>query len=232
MTATGRARELAEEVVTAHGGLAQWRQSAAFDVRFSARGLAFLSKGQSTTLSNVCGRFGTASQSASLIGRLPHPWNYEARGSAALLDDLRPLVRGRLRWTIQDVATFAATAMWTYLNLPFLLLDPGIQLDAPAADGQRFRRLDVQFPPAIATHSSRQTLHIDSSGLIRKHDYTARAIGRWASGRQTLSRYREFDGIWFATRRRVTPRLGRLALPLPSLVEIEVQDLRRAEEAR
>ena len=227
MTSTTSAQALAEEIAAAHGGTERWRRVAEVDVSFSARGLAFLSKGQPTTLSTVIGRFGTATQSVSLQGQRPRLWSYDAEDGAALLIAVQRLSNGRrLRWTIADAATFAATAMWTYLNIPFLLLDPGFSLEVLPSEGRELRRLRVRFPPELATHSPHQILHIDANGLIRRHDYTAHAIGRWAAGSQLLDEYEEFDGIRFATRRHVTPRLRGYRLPGPTLVRIELQDLK------
>ncbi len=227
MTTTTSAQELAEEIAAAHGGVERWRRFAAVDVRFSARGLAFLSKGQPTTLSTVAGRFGTATQSVRLQGQMRRPWSYDAESGAALLADVRRLSHGRrLRWTIADAATFAATAMWIYLNLPFLLVNPAFGLEALPSEAGDLRRLRVHFPSELATHSPDQILYIDANGLIRRHDYTAQAIGRWAAGSQLLNGYQDFDGIRFATRRRVSPRVRRNRFPWPTLVRIEVQDLK------
>jgi hypothetical protein len=227
MAPTARARDLAEEIAVAHGGADRWRRLAAVDVRFSARGLAFLSKGQPAALSTVAGRFGTTAQSVRLQGKMPRPWNYEAENGAALLADLQRLINGRrLRWTAADAATFAATAMWNYLNLPFLLLNPAFGLEVLPSDGREVRRLRVRFPPDIATHSRHQTLHIATNGLIVRHDYTALAIGPWAAGSQLLAGYKDFDGIRFATQRRVSPRVRGHRFPGPTLVRINVRDLR------
>lgn len=231
MTATTSARELAMEIAEAHGGTARWRRSAAVDVRFSARGLAFLFKGQPETLSTVVGRFGTRSQSVTLQGATPDPWRYETSGSAELLDDVRRIIRERRRrWSIPDVATFAATAMWTYLNLPYVLLDPGVGLEMLPSNNRRIRRLRVRFPPELATHSSDQVLHVNPHGLISRHDYAARMIGDWAAGSQALDGYQNFDGVRFATRRRVTPRVRGHVLPVPTLVQIEVHDMQLVAE--
>lgn len=226
MTATTSARELAEEIAAAHGGAERWRRFAEVHVRFSARGLAFWFKGQPAMLSAVSGRFGTAIQSVALRGESPRPWSYAADSSFALLSDVRRLMAGRRpRWTMADTAIFAATAMWTYLNLPFMLLDPTFGLELLPSDGRKLRRLRVRFPPALATHSTIQVLHVDGDGLIRRHDYTARGIGRWAAGSQLLDRYQDFGGILFATRRQVTPRLRGYRCPGPTLVAIEIQEL-------
>lgn len=227
MTATTSAQELAEEIAAAHGGAERWRRAAEVDVRFSARGLAFLSKGQPTTLAAVAGRFGANAQSVHLRGQTPSPWSYEVESGSALLADLRQLIaRRRLRWTIADTAIFAATAMWTYLNVPFLLLERTFDLEVLPSNGRGLRRLRVRFPSGLATHSAIQVLHVDAGGLIRQHDYTARGIGRWAAGSQVLDGYQDFGGILVATRRRVTPRMRGYRFSGPALVKIEIQEMK------
>lgn len=226
MTPSASARALAEEIAAAHGGHEQWRRYGAVDVRFSAGGLAFLSKGQSETLSDVAGRLGTAAQSVGLQGQRPHPWSYEVEGGALRSEVARLVSNRRLLWTTSDAAAFAAMAMWTYLNLPFLILDPSVGLELLPRNERELRRLRVRIPSEVATHSPVQILHIDASGIIRRHDYTARAIGRWATGSQLLEDFEEFDGILFATKRTVTPRVGGIRLPGPELVRIKVDGLR------
>jgi hypothetical protein len=129
--------------------------------------------------------------------------------------------RRLLHWSAADVAAFAGAAIWTYLLIPFVLHRPGFELQAlPPRQG--LRRLRVRFPTAVATHSPEQVLHVDGDGLIRRHDYTALAFGRWARAAQTLHAYRSFDGLLVATRRRVTPRMAGRSTSRPTLVWIEI----------
>lgn len=123
--------------------------------------------------------------------------------------------------SVADVAAFAAAAIWTYLLIPFALHRPGFELQA-LSRRQGLRRLRVRFPTAVATHSPEQVLHIDADGLIRRHDYTALAFGRWARAAHTLDAYRSFDGLLVATRRRVTPRVAGRIAPGPTLVWVEI----------
>src|SRR4051812_17028855 len=95
-----------------------------------------------------------------------------------------------------------------------------------------WRRLDVSFPRGLHTHSQRQTFHIDAVGLVRRHDYVAEPVGRWARGAQYCDEHRWFAGLVFPTRRRVHPRgPGGRALPAPVLVSLDIDhvDVERAE---
>jgi hypothetical protein len=89
----------------------------------------------------------------------------------------------------------------------------------------------VRLPPGTVTHCAVQLLHIDDDGLIRRHDYTARAVGQWARATQTLNEYKSFGGVSVATRRRVTPRLAGRFVPAPTLVWIRIDEVRPAVTA-
>jgi hypothetical protein len=163
------------------------------------------------------------------VGRRPEPWEYRADSGAELARDVDRLRRRSrlLRWDVADIAAFAATAMWTYLSVPFLVALPGVQLEQLRPQ-RGLRRLRVQFPAGIVTHCAVQVLHVDDDGLIRRHDYTAHAIGRWARATQTVDEYRPFGGLQVATRRRVTPRLAGWPLPEPTLVWIDISEVKPA----
>jgi hypothetical protein len=222
MTPGGDAATMAAEVAAAHGA-ARWAAAEAVEVRLSSGGLAFAAKGQSHALRDLTARVATRSQSVELTGTRPEPWRFRAEDGAQLVAACTRLSR-RLRWSQEDVAAFAAAALWTYVALPFVLVDPAYELER-LPDRHGLRRLGVRFPPGVATHSPSQVLHVDGDGLIRRHDYTALAFGRWATAAHVLTEYRELDGLLAATRRRVTPRLGGRPLPGPTLVWIEVADV-------
>jgi hypothetical protein len=75
-------------------------------------------------------------------------------------------------------------------------------------------------------HSAHQTFYVDSSGLIRRHDYTAEVVGGWARAAHHPSEHRQVDGLTFPTRRRVRPiGVRNRALPGPTLVWIELDAL-------
>jgi len=178
---------LVDEVVDAHGGLHRWRQAAAVRLRLSSGGLAFATKGQGSTLHDVTATVATSGQDVTLEAPT---WSFR-------FDSQIPKPRG-LRWSTEDVAAFAACALWTYVALPFVL---------PELDVEELgNRLVVRFPPDLRTHSPTQVLHIDDAALICGHDYTALDFGRWARASQEVDGYRRYDGIAVATRRRVRPR--------------------------
>jgi hypothetical protein len=72
-----------------------------------------------------------------------------------------------------------------------------------------------------------QSFHVDASGLLTRHDYTADVIGKWANAANFCLASEIVDGVRFYTRRRVLPRFGtQTVLPFPTLVWIEIDAIR------
>ena len=132
-------------------------------------------------------------------------------------------------WSDLQLAYFAGCAMWTYLRLPFLLAEPGVEstrIGTWDESGETWERLRVRFPSNIATHSSEQTLYVGADGLLRRHDYDVEIAGG-TPGAHFLSAYRGVQGIMIPTRRRIFPRRpngGAMAEPL--VVSIDLDDIR------
>ena len=178
---------LVDRVTAAHG-IDRWLEADAVRLHVSSGGLAFRSKLQTRALHDLTATVATTSQRVEL--ETP---TWTRRFTSGI-----PRPHG-LAWSTCDIAAFAATALWTYVVLPFLLPDFDVEEDDD--------RLIVRIPPQFRTHCQKQILHIDDRGLIRRHDYTARDFGRWAHASQDVGDYREFDGLMIATRRRVRPSL-------------------------
>lgn len=200
---------LLDRVIVAHGGLGRWQDTAAIEMELSAGGIAFASKGQRNALRAVHATVSTHGQTVELetpdwqrsfSNAIPHP--------------------AGLRWTTDDIAAFTAAALWTYVSLPYVL--PSFDIDVD----EQGQRIQVVIPDTIRTHSPEQTIHINRSGLIERHDYTALAFGRLASATQLLSDYIDVDGLLLATRRRVHPRIWPNRRR-PLLVWIDIHAARR-----
>lgn len=216
--------DLAREVADAHGARPLARADH-IEVSFSSGGLAFAAKGQPHALARVEARLSPLHQQMALSGDTPRPWTLDVATSEELKARLAGLRSGsrRFRWQPEDLATFAAAAMWTYITLPVRLAHA--ERVNRLADAGGLRRLRVELPRTIAGHGSVQTLHIGRDGLICRHDYTATAFGTWARAAQVITSYQPFDGVPIGTDRRVTPRLGR-PLPIPTLVWIRIHSVR------
>ena len=221
---TATALDLAREVADAHGA-GPLAAADHIDVSFSSGGLAFAAKGQAHALAHVDARLSPVRQQMSLAGDTPGSWSLSVASSEELKWRLARLRCGarRFRWQPEDLGTFAAAAIWTYITLPVMLAHAERVDRLPDAGG--LRRLRIKLPRTIAGHGSVQTLHIGRDGLICRHDYTATAFGAWARGAQVITSYQPFDGVPIGTCRRVTPRLGR-PLPIPTLVWIRIHSMR------
>jgi hypothetical protein len=138
-------------------------------------------------------------------------------------------LRRNVRWDALDVAYFAGYAWWNYLMTPLLLTHDGFAVsegDRRSEGDEQWRRLEVTFPPGIHTHSRHQTFHVDSVGLIRRHDYVAEPVGRWARAAHFCSNHRHIAGLVFPTRRRVQPRVpGGRVLRHPTLVALDIDEI-------
>lgn len=138
------------------------------------------------------------------------------------------------RWDSQNLLYFAGYALWTYLTTPFLFRLPGfraVEVEPWDESGETWRRLKVTFPPEVASHSAEQVFYFDSSGLLRRHDYSVEIMGGTSSANYA-SRPKAFGGLIFPTKRRVhaigpgnRPLLDRVAVA----IDIHGLDLVEAE---
>jgi hypothetical protein len=139
-------------------------------------------------------------------------------------------VRRNFRWDPLDSVYFAGYAMWNYLTFPYLLTREGVEVsegDTWQEGGETWRRLDANFPPDIETHSRRQTYYVDADGRLRRHDYVAEVIGRWARSAHYCADHVQAGGLLFPTRRRVLlVGPGNRSLPFPTTVSLQLTDMR------
>lgn len=235
--------DLAQHIIDAHGGLARWQQYRQLSARLKQGGALWGLKGFEGQLADTTVTVGLGDEWAS-----HHPFVAPAAstrfepGRVALLGEdgsvLETLADPRASftghtlmtpWTAPQLAYFAGCAMWTYLNLPFLLAAPDVQsetLPPWQEQGQTWQRLRVTFPARIATHSSVQTLYVDDAGLLHRHDYDVEIAGN-TPGAHYLSDYVEVQGLKFPTRRRIFPRgPDQQAVPEPLVVSIDLSDFR------
>lgn len=138
-------------------------------------------------------------------------------------------LRRTLRWDALDSTYFAGYAMWNYLTTPLLLTREGVELregEDWSEGGERWRRLEVSFDHGIDTHSPRQTMYFDARRVLRRHDYVAEVVGRWARAAHYCDEHVQAGGLVFPTRRRVRPvGVRNRALGFPTLVSLELSEL-------
>jgi len=198
---------LLEHAIDAHGGLARWQEIQSIDVSLRCGGIAMALKGQPSVLRQF---------TATVDPRRPHVELHGIGTFDASLPRPSGMIR-RPRWSTDDVVHFAGYALWGYITAPFLLLDPDVTVrELPR------RRLRVDFPPRIPTHSRRQTFHFSPDAVLVRLDYTAEVfLGPFGRAQHRCFDHTWIDGLLVPTCRRVTPR----GLPLPTLVSIDIDEL-------
>jgi hypothetical protein len=201
---------LLEEALVAHGGLERWREIRSIEVSLRCGGIALPTKRQPKMLREF---------EAQIDPRRPH---VELRGIGTFdADQDRPArMARRLRWTRQDVVHFAGYALWGYLAAPFMFAEEDFVVhELPR------RRLRVDFPARVPTHSTRQTFHFDRNAVLQRLDYTAEVfLGPVGRAQHRCFEHEWIDGLLIPMRRRVTPR----GLPAPTLVSIDIDRLHAA----
>jgi hypothetical protein len=238
---------LLDEVLEAHGGVERWRAARVVRARVRTGGFLVRTRFPGNRLSDYrltvrVGEPGATMEPFPGEGRrgLFDRGRVRIEGADGEVIESRerpraafsglPGLRRNLRWDALDAAYFAGYAMWNYLTTPLLLTREGVrtrEAEPWSEGGEEWRRLEVDFPGRLDTHSPRQTFYADSAGLLRRHDYTATVVGGWARAAHMLADHREAGGLVFPTRRWVRPRgPGSRAMPAPTLVSIEISEIR------
>jgi hypothetical protein len=233
--------ELLSLAVNAHGGLARWREIKTIKVAASITGAIWFVKSKGDYLKNVVltvdttkehltidfpgqdkrsdfepNRIVTEKCDGTLIEARDNPEkSFEGQTRATPWDDIH-------------VAYFVGEALWTYLNTPFLYTNEGFvseEIPAIQVDGETWRRLKVNFPDTVKSHTREQISCFGPDGLLRRHDYTVDILGG-ATGLNYAFEYRNVEGIVVATKRRVYAYEGDYQLVKePLLVGIDMGEI-------
>jgi hypothetical protein len=234
--------ELLDLVVAAHGGADRWDQLTEITAHVAIGGLLWELKGHGGILADT---HVTLDPHRERLAYQP----FGAPGRRSLFEPARTVIedddgrvlaerddpraafaghRPETPWDELHVVYFSGYAMWNYLTSPFLFTRPGFgveEIEPRSEHGQTWRRLRVEYPEDIATHSRVQEFCFDESGLLRRHDYAAEVVGGLPAA-QLTDGHRTFDGITFPTRRRVFRRQpdGQVVSG-PASVTIDVLDI-------
>jgi hypothetical protein len=237
---------LLDEVLEAHGGLERWRAARTVRARVRSGGLLIRTRVPGNRFADFritvdvrepravmdpfpkAGRRGVFEGGAARI-------ETEAGGVIASRDDPRPAFFGRaglrrnLRWDALDSTYFAGYAMWNYLTTPLLLTRDGVEVNEGEPwqeETESWRRLEASFPETLDTHSRRQSFYFDAQGRLRRHDYIAEVVGRWARAAHYCADHAQAGGLVFPIRRWVHPVGPRnRSLPFPTMVWLELSEL-------
>jgi hypothetical protein len=134
--------------------------------------------------------------------------------------------RRLLWWDELDFLYFSGYAMWGYLLAPHSFLGKGVETREiePWQDGdETWRRLAVTYPAGTHVHCREQVYYFDSSGRLRRNDYTAEVFGSFAKSAHMCDGHRTFDGLTLPTKRRVYGRRrNNKPRPRPTLVSMDI----------
>lgn len=227
---------LIENILTAYGGEARWRNATAVEAVVSSGGLVFLMKQRRplhrievfAEIANPYVRFGPINKKGSHACLQGQKVQLEDAGGKILetREDPRkyfPGGRRLLRWDDLDQAYFAGYALWNYLMFPALLMRSDIRWTELSANV-----LEGRFPLHIPTHCETQQFRFHpTTHLLLRHDYTAEVFGNWAKAANQVLEHSAWDRIPYPSKRRVTPRSSKgQPRKWPLLVWIEVHDWR------
>ena len=238
--------DLLDEVLEAHGGLDRWLAARTVSARVRTGGLLVRTRMPGNRFADY--RLAVdVDRPRAVLDPFPRDGERgvfergEARvesGAGEVLDsrpDARRAFSGlsglrrNVRWDPLDSVYFVGYAMCNYLTTPLLLTRSGVEVREAGEweeGGERWRRLDATFPEEIDTHSPRQSFYFDARGVLRRHDYVARVVGRWARAAHYCEEHAQAGGLVFPTRRRVRPAgIANRALPYPTLVSLELSEL-------
>ncbi|HUB42007.1 MAG TPA: hypothetical protein VMA72_24430 [Streptosporangiaceae bacterium] len=231
--------DLLDRIYQAHGGLERWRQLT--QLRFTGSGGGKLPFPRADFMTRTGAVLETRSERA-----LIEPFGAPDRSGLFTPDQVEVLdaegtvlaERDEPRrafasyppdrlWDELDTAYFVGYAFWTYLTMPFLLAWDGVRAEEvePWQENEEiWRRLRVEFPGHIGTHSTVQTIYVGPDNLLRRHDYSVDILGGTATAHYTAD-YRTFDGFGFPTRRRVRRRQPDNTTSGPVLISIDIHSL-------
>jgi hypothetical protein len=233
---------IAESIIGAHGGLAQWRNFRTVSARLVQGGALWGLKGQAGVLENTTVTVATDRQWASHapFGSLAARSDF-TRERIALLDRAGRVIEERVQpresfsghtletpWDPLQLAFFAGCAMWTYLNAPFVLAWEGVHCEDDGLwqeQGEVWRKIRVRYPENLEVFSKAQTIYVGPDNLIRRLDYDVEIAGN-TPGAHYVSDYTTVSGIRFPTKRRIYPRTPEgHAMPEPLVVSIDLHEI-------
>jgi hypothetical protein len=234
--------KIVEQVIEAHGGVGRWNELKAVEANISVSGFLFKAK-RRPIINRVRVRASVrtpeftfydiprAGQNSVFLGdeevRIVNEDNQVVASRRQPRAAIRSL-RRQLYWDALDFAYFGGYATWNYLVTPFLFLKDGFNLEMlePLSQIPEFPlRLQVIFPDSLPTHCKKQIFYFDQDYLLRRLDYTAEVVSRWAHAAHICENYQDFDGIKIPTKRRVLPLpFGKKPLSGPVIVAIDIHE--------
>jgi len=237
---------LLDRCLAAHGGLDRWRQFEAIDVDVATGGLAFAAHVQPSLRTTA--RVATREPLVVLSPYRRWPRGVFQRDRVFIEDASGRVMaerknprarmgRGRrlLWWDTLDTLYFVGYALSNYVRAPFLFSQDGFHVASAGVatfGGETWSKLRVTFPPDEPTHCRTQVYYLDAAHLIRRLDYVAEPVGRWARAAHFCAGHREWRGLRVPTDRWVVPRTRNdRVVSWPPLVQIRITAVRPIRSA-
>ena len=136
---------------------------------------------------------------------------------------------GLTPWDPLDLGYFEGYALWTCLNVPFVLAIPGVEvseIEPWIESGETWRVLRARFPDKITTFRPDQEFFFGNDLLLRRHDYHL-DVATGFDAVHLVFDYIKANGINFPTRRRIYGRgPDRRPLLAPLMISIDVSNVR------
>jgi hypothetical protein len=235
--------DLLDDVISAHGGLARWRELNEVKTSIVTQGALWGIKGvvQDAEPREMTVSLHEERASVHPFGAPDQRTNFTADRIAiekldgrvvAEQDNPHETFEGHgltTQWSPLQRAYFNGYALWTYLTTPFLLTMPGFsvtEIEPRQENGERWRGLRAQFPAEILSHSPIQDFYFGEDNLLRRHDYQLDIAGESAAA-QYVYDYVEADGIRLPTKRRAYLRDASYeAITDKVMVAIDLSDVR------
>lgn len=234
--------DLAEKTIVAHGGLDAWRRHKSVHAHLAQGGALWALKGNGAQIADVRVTvatdrqwvshtpFGAPGLRSSFSKDRIAIESTDGRVVEELLTPRTSFIGHQLStpWTDLQLAFFVGCAMWTYLNVPFVLAWREVESEEAGVwreRGESWHRLAVRYPPELEVFSKKQTLYIGEDGLLRRMDYNIEIAGD-TPGAHYVHDYAEVAGIKFPTRRRIYPRQADgSSLSEPLVVSIDLDGI-------
>lgn len=232
---------LLDDVVSASGGLEQWRRFRRFTFHVSIKGSLLARSSAATHLKDAVVEGCTRTQWVRLTCfsgtdrcAVCGPDQVSIESLDGTLLEVRNDPRAALlshgdpsSWDDLDVVYICGLSMWNFVATPFLLTYPGVQVQELSPWHERnetWGRLRAVFPADFVTLSREQTFYFDAAGLQRRTDHhmpgaTGVRIVHYSWAHQAFS-----DILIPTLRQSLLLRPDRSVVTRPAFIDLEIFD--------
>ncbi|MGH3522414.1 MAG: hypothetical protein ACRDU4_06200, partial [Mycobacterium sp.] len=214
--------ELLENVMKAHGELANWQGVGSVTAEIVLGGPFWIMRGWpeaelKLTVSLVAHREHITMAPFPALNQLSvfdvDPEQLSIRTTDGQVIDERNAPRSSFpsfdvqttKWDPIQIAYFTSAACWNYFTQPFGFTYPGVtvhEIQPWQETDETWRRLAVKFPASNANHNPDQVFYYDTNFMMRRMDYAPDVTDNAPVAHYTHNP-KTFDGFVFPTRRRI-----------------------------